>query len=163
MAYWLSIKDSYNILPNIMLTSLARRYTMLYTRQKHRYKKRRKPPDTLLLRNCSMFINTSNRLTNFYTSNKLTIDTLLLIVQLVAMAIALLGLLSLLGWVLAISQVIAWLNKLVEDSLANPQVRLLMPSFDMLDTQFCLNIFAYRHITRAKESRCGYMLPRNSW
>jgi hypothetical protein len=35
-----------------------------------------------------MFINTSNRLTKFYTSNKHTINTLLLILQLIAMAIA---------------------------------------------------------------------------
>jgi hypothetical protein len=34
-----------------------------------------------------MFINTSNRLTNFYPSNKPTIDTLLLIVQLIGYTI----------------------------------------------------------------------------
>jgi Rho termination factor, N-terminal domain len=78
-----------------------------------------------------MFINTSNRLIKFYTSNKNSIDTLLLLVQILAIAIALLGLLAILGWALAISQAIAWLNKLVEDSL-EPQ-RLLMPSIDTSD------------------------------
>jgi Rho termination factor, N-terminal domain len=78
-----------------------------------------------------MFINTSSRLTKLYTSNKNSIDTLLLLVQIVAIAIALLGLLAILGWALAISQAIAWLNKLVEDSL-EPQ-RLLMPSIDTSD------------------------------
>ncbi len=82
-----------------------------------------------------MFINTSNRFTRFYTTNKTAIDTLLLLLQLIAMAIALLGLLSLLGWALAISQAGAWLNQLVEDSLRSPQVYLLMPATDTLDTQ----------------------------
>ncbi len=80
-----------------------------------------------------MFINTSNRLTRFYTTNKTAIDTLLQIVQLIAMAIALLTLLAILGWALAISQAVAWMNQLVEDSL-KPQ-RLLRPAVDMLDTK----------------------------
>jgi Rho termination factor, N-terminal domain len=78
-----------------------------------------------------MFINTTNRFTKFYTSNKNSIDTLLLLVQIVAIAIALLGLLALLGWALAITHAVAWLNKLVEDSLAKP--RLLMPAVDTVD------------------------------
>jgi Rho termination factor, N-terminal domain len=78
-----------------------------------------------------MFINTSNRFTGFYNSHKTTIDTLLLLVQLVAMAIALLTLLSLLGWALAISEAIAWLDRLVEDSLESQ--RLLMPAIGTLD------------------------------
>jgi hypothetical protein len=81
-----------------------------------------------------MFINTSSRLTKFYTAHKTTIDTLILIAQLICYAIALLGLLSLLGWTLATSQAVAWMNKLVEDSLAKPHVYLLMP-VDTLDTQ----------------------------
>jgi hypothetical protein len=36
-----------------------------------------------------MFINTSSRLTKFYTAHKTTIDTLILIAQLICYAIAL--------------------------------------------------------------------------
>jgi hypothetical protein len=86
-----------------------------------------------------MFINTSNRLTKFYTSNKPTIDTLVLILQLIAMAIsfamrtaALLTMLSMLGWLRAIEHAISWLNQLVKDSL-KPQ-KLLMPSIDTDNT-----------------------------
>lgn len=82
-----------------------------------------------------MFINTSSRLSKFYTTNKTAIDTLNLIAQLIGYAIsfamrtaALLGLLAILGWALAISQAVAWLNQLVEDSSSKPQVYLLMPS-----------------------------------
>jgi Rho termination factor, N-terminal domain len=81
-----------------------------------------------------MFINTSSRLNKFYTSNKTAIDTLNLIAQLIGYAIALLGLLAILGWALAISQAVAWLNQLVEDSLESPQVYLLMPTTDTDNT-----------------------------
>jgi Rho termination factor, N-terminal domain len=76
-----------------------------------------------------MFINTSNRFTKFTTNHKTAIDTLLLLVQIVAIATALLGLLSILGWALAITKAIAWLNRLVEDSI-EPQ-RLLMPAKEL--------------------------------
>ena len=74
-----------------------------------------------------MFIQ-SNRFTKFYRTHKTQWVAFLTIGQLIAIAIALLTLLSILGWSLAISQAIAWLNRLVTDSL--PPQKLLMPSLD---------------------------------
>jgi hypothetical protein len=75
-----------------------------------------------------MFIQ-SNRFTKFYRTHKTQWVAFLTIGQLIAIAIALLTLLSILGWSLAISSAIAWLNRLVENSI-EPQ-RLLMPAKDV--------------------------------
>ena len=69
-----------------------------------------------------MFINTQSHLKRFYQQHQTTIDTLSLLGQLLITAIAVMVLLSVLGWATAINYASAWCDRLVESSLdsANP-------------------------------------------
>lgn len=69
-----------------------------------------------------MLINTHSHLKRFYQQHQATIDTLSLLGQMLLTAIAVMGLLSLLGWATAINYAADWCDRLVESSLdpANP-------------------------------------------
>ncbi len=69
-----------------------------------------------------MLINTHRHFKHFYQQHQTAIDTLSLLGQLLLTAIAVMGLLSLLGWATAINYAADWCDRLVESSLdsANP-------------------------------------------
>jgi hypothetical protein len=69
-----------------------------------------------------MLINTHSHLKRFYQQHQTAIDTLSLLGQLLLTAIAVMFLLSLLGWATAINYAADWCDRLVESSLdsANP-------------------------------------------
>jgi hypothetical protein len=64
-----------------------------------------------------MLINTHSHLKRFSKEHSSTIDTLLLLGQLLLTAIAVMVLLSILGWATAINYAMDWCDRLVESSL----------------------------------------------
>jgi hypothetical protein len=64
-----------------------------------------------------MLINTHSHLKRFSQKHSSTIDTLLLLGQLLLTAIAVMVLLSILGWATAINYAMDWCDRLVESSL----------------------------------------------
>jgi hypothetical protein len=69
-----------------------------------------------------MLINTHSHLKRFFQQHSSTIDTLLLLGQMLLTAITVMFLLSILGWATAINYAMDWCDRLVESSLdsANP-------------------------------------------
>jgi hypothetical protein len=66
-----------------------------------------------------MLINTHSHLKRFYQQHQTEIDTLSLLGQLLLTAIAVMFLLSLLGWATAINYAADWCDRLVESSLGS--------------------------------------------
>jgi hypothetical protein len=64
-----------------------------------------------------MLINTHSHLKRFYQQHQTAIDTLSLLGQMLLTAIAVMVLLSVLGWATAINYASAWCDRLVESSL----------------------------------------------
>ncbi len=77
-----------------------------------------------------MLISTYDRLTGFYRTHEQTIDTVLEIGQVIAGLLALLVLVSLLGWIHATAYATNWLDKLVESSLGDSRIRGSLPGFE---------------------------------
>jgi hypothetical protein len=70
-----------------------------------------------------MFINTQSHLKRFYQQHQATIDTLSLLGQLLITAIAVMFLLSILGWATAITYASDWCDRLVDSSLDSANLR----------------------------------------